>query len=144
MIRLNTTKALNRMALMMIIVPLLASCATVSRGTHTFFIVKTNPLGAKVVLSTGQSCPSTPCSFTMPRYPGFTITVSKAGYKTETIDIKSEINGHGGGALAGNVLAGGLIGMSVDSANGSLNDLVPNPVDITLVPETGPIAPSSH
>ena len=80
----------------------------------------------------------------MPRYPGFTITVSKAGYKTETIDIKSEINGHGGGALAGNVLAGGLIGMSVDSANGSLNDLVPNPVDITLVPETGPIAPSSH
>ncbi len=39
-----------------------------------------------------------------------------------------------GGAAAGNILLGGLIGGVVDGSNGASNHLAPNPVSVKLVP----------
>jgi len=36
--------------------------------------------------------------------------------------------------MAGNVLVGGIIGAAVDAGTGAMNDLVPNPVILQLVP----------
>ena len=68
----------------------------------------------------------------MPRKDAFDITVSKAGYVTQTQHIRSEVSGAGGAGMAGNILIGGVIGMAVDGTDGAMNDLKPNPLTITL------------
>jgi len=34
--------------------------------------------------------------------------------------------------MAGNIFVGGIIGVAVDAGSGAMNDLVPNPVNVTL------------
>jgi hypothetical protein len=46
------------------------------------------------------------------------------------------IAGAGAAGVAGNVLVGGLIGIGVDMATGASQDLVPNPVNVKLEPES--------
>ncbi len=61
----------------------LAACATVTRGTSTTFVVNTNPVGARVDLSTGASCAATPCSFQhVARQSEFDVTVIKLSRNT--------------------------------------------------------------
>ena len=45
--------------------------------------------------------------------------------------------------MAGNVLLGGLIGAAVDPSSGAMNDLLPNPVEVRLVPLSLGNMPSS-
>ena len=124
-----------------------SGCATVIRGTTTEFTVKSEPPEAKVATSTGFGCDSTPCTFKMPRKNAFDITVSKAGYVTQTQHIRSEVSGAGGAGMAGNIVAGGLIGMAVDGSDGAMNDLKPNPLTVTLEkagPTQAEAAPAAH
>jgi hypothetical protein len=44
------------------------------------------------------------------------------------------MSGGGGAGFAGNILAGGLIGMGVDATSGAMNDLMPNPLHVDLLP----------
>jgi hypothetical protein len=112
---------------------LLPACATVTRGTSQKFNIETTPTAAEVSLSTGQQCVS-PCKLKLKRKPGFTATVKKAGYQTQTLTIDSKLGGGGAVAGAGNILLGGVIGGIVDGTNGSMNNLTPNPLNVTLVP----------
>jgi chorismate mutase len=48
--------------------------------------------------------------------------------------------GGGSAGMAGNVILGGLIGAVVDSNNGATQDLVPNPLTVTL--ELQAVAPA--
>lgn len=116
----------------------LCACATITRGTTQAFEVRTVPAGAKVVTTMGISCESTPCVFpNVPRNSNFMVTITKPGYKTVTTNITNANLGQGNMNLAGNILAGGLIGIGLDASNGSLQDLVPNPLEVTLEPDTG-------
>lgn len=116
----------------------LCACATITRGTTQAFEVKTVPSGAKVVTTMGVSCEATPCVFpNVPRNSNFMVTITKPGYKTVTTNITNANLGEGNMNLAGNILAGGLIGIGLDASNGSLQDLVPNPLEVTLEPESG-------
>lgn len=112
----------------------LSACATVTRGTTTEFKVESTPPGAKVETSNGFSCASTPCTFNMPRKEAFDITVSKKGFQDSKTSIASELSGAGAAGMAGNVIAGGLIGMGIDATSGALKDLKPNPLQVTLTP----------
>lgn len=58
--------------------------------------------------------------------------MKKAGYKPKTVTVTSEMHGGGTAGAAGNVIAGGIVGIFVDAGNGSLNDLRPNPLTVTL------------
>jgi hypothetical protein len=40
--------------------------------------------------------------------------------------------------MAGNVLVGGLIGVAVDAGSGATQELVPNPLNVTLEPLPAP------
>jgi hypothetical protein len=70
----------------------------------------------------------------MPRKEAFDATFVKVGYETKTVHVDSKIRAGGTAGLVGNVVAGGVIGMAIDGTNGSMNDLVPNPLVVTLTP----------
>jgi hypothetical protein len=113
---------------------LFTSCATITRGVHEKLSVMSDPPGANVTLSTGERG-VTPAKFVKERRTdSFTVTVSKPGYASQTIKVESKFGGTGGGAMAGNLLLGGAIGMGVDAGTGAYKSLYPNPVSVHLVP----------
>lgn len=116
---------------------LFVSCATVTRGIHEKLRVESDPSGAEALLSTGETG-VTPAVFVKNRRTeNFTVTVSKAGYVSQTVKVESRASGTGGTAMAGNALIGGLIGIGVDAATGAYDSLYPNPVSVVLVPKKG-------
>lgn len=128
----------------LVVVIALPACATITRGTTQQFVVETTPSGAAVRTSAGFTCPSTPCTFSLPRKESFTVTASKAGYVTQTAEVTSGVAGGGAAGMAGNILLGGFIGIGVDATSGALNDLTPNPLQIILQPEiAAPVAPQA-
>jgi hypothetical protein len=110
----------------------LAGCATITRGANDTWTVNTTPTGAAVKTSNQFACDSTPCTFKMPRKAEFDVTITKAGYKAWTGHVTHHVSGAGGAGMAGNVLVGGIIGAGVDAVSGAMNDLVPNPLTVTL------------
>jgi hypothetical protein len=68
------------------------------------------------------------------RSADITVTINKDGYEPQMIPLTKEIPGTGAAGFAGNILAGGLIGMGVDAATGAAQDHKPNPVIVTLQP----------
>ena len=110
----------------------LCACATVTRGTSTQFKVVSTPPGATVKTSTGFSCAPTPCQIKLPRKRPFDATISLAGYQSQTLHIRSVVGGGGAAGFAGNAVAGGFLGMAVDGTDGAMNDLKPNPLNVTL------------
>ena len=107
------------------------ACATITRGTKQGFSVNSEPSGAHVEFSSGQSC-TTPCTLKVPRKDDFTLTINKDGYKEVKTNAVGQVSGSGGWALAGNIFLGGIIGLAVDFATGSARDIVPNPINANL------------
>lgn len=66
------------------------------------------------------------------------------------VTVSPQVSGGGGAGMAGNVLFGGLIGAAVDAGSGAMHDLVPNPVDVRMVPlnlgdmDTGGLPPDER
>lgn len=117
-----------------------SACATVIRGSSQNFLVKTEPTGAAVKLSTGETCEATPCTFRRSRKEAFAVTVSKPGYETQVIDIKHHWSAAGTTTgVIGNAILGGGIGIGVDAATGANQDLDPNPLVVAMKP----VAPAS-
>jgi hypothetical protein len=109
----------------------LSACATITRGTRQNYVIETDPQGANIQLSTGQHCVS-PCTLRLKRKDEFTVTATLDGYEPATAQIESHVRAGGVAGAAGNVLFGGVIGGVVDATNGSMNDLMPNPLRITM------------
>lgn len=138
-------KMLMRFGAALAVGSMVSGCATVTRGTQQKFAIISEPPGADVSMTTGMVC-KTPCHLKLRRKDEFVATITKAGYKPAQVSVESKMHGGGGAALAGNVLAGGIIGGVIDGTNGSLRDLEPNPLMVTLVPDTvpGPVVTPSE
>lgn len=108
----------------------LAGCATVVNGTSQSYVIDSNPHGAAVTLTDGTTC-TTPCKLKLKRRHDLRVDITHPGYKATYVLVQSKW----GGASAGNILLGGLIGTVVDSSNGSSNHLSPNPLKVNLVAE---------
>ena len=106
----------------------LSGCATVLNGVNQPVEFMSDPDGAVIRLYNGQSC-TTPCSFEMRRGDDNIVVFSKSGYQ----DVEVMIQSRTGGGVAGNLLAGGIIGGVVDASNGASNHLYPDPVYIRMV-----------
>ena len=114
-------------------VVLFTSCATMSQGSHDKLIVLSEPSRANVVLSSGEKG-VTPTTFVKGRRDNFTVTVSKAGYVSQTVNVESKASATGETNRPRNVLLGGPIGVTVDAISGAYNSLYPNPVSVRLLP----------
>jgi hypothetical protein len=129
---------------------LAAGCATVARGTSEQIQFDTIPASAEVrVIARSPFETSetpqpdapppktlacvTPCVLQVKRNEKLAITITKAGYATESFPLDPQASGEGvGGAIIGNALIGGALGVVVDSASGAMLDHCPNPVRLTL------------
>ena len=107
----------------------LSGCATVLNGTNQPVDFMSEPDGATIETLAGQTC-TTPCAFEMRRGDDSMVTFTADGYEPVTIYLQSRT----GGSVAGNLLAGGLIGGVVDASNGASNNLYPDPVFIRMAP----------
>jgi hypothetical protein len=111
-------------------------CASVTRGTTENISIATTPAGATADIS-GLEIPTacvTPCVVQAKRNADITVTINKEGYQPQIIPLTKEIPGSGAAGFAGNILAGGLVGMGVDAVTGAAQDHKPNPVIVTLQP----------
>jgi len=110
---------------------LATGCASISRGTKETLRVESEPTAAGVRLSTGATG-QTPAAFKLPRAKPLTVTISKEGYSTTNVAVKSVVSGKGAAGFLGNAVFGGIIGAAVDAGSGATKDLKPNPVRVTL------------
>ncbi|CAO4156050.1 translation initiation factor 2 [Methylorubrum extorquens] len=118
----------------------LAACGSVTRGTTELIAFTSEPPGAAVATTTSRYCATTPCSLDVPRSEEFDVTFTMPGFQPQTVPVRTKLAGAGAAGFAGNVLAGGDIGMGVDAYTGAAMDHTPNPVAVTLVPDALPSA----
>ncbi len=107
---------------------LLPGCASIVHGTRQKIAVTTNPPGASI--SDGETTIQSPGTMNLKRNQDYVLTITKPGYETETVKITHVISG----AVAGNLLAGGLIGWGVDAASGAQWRLEPETITLNLRP----------
>ncbi|WMS43873.1 PEGA domain-containing protein [Acuticoccus sp. MNP-M23] len=115
------------------VIPLLAGCGSIVRGTTEAVSIYSTPEGAKIKTDNGHEC-DTSCTFKVARRETFTVTVSKPGYRTEEVYVDTVVSAGGAAAMSGNVLLGGVVGAGVDVATGAGLDHSPNPVRVDLQP----------
>ncbi|GIX15703.1 MAG: hypothetical protein KatS3mg118_3662 [Paracoccaceae bacterium] len=122
------------------LLPLVAGCATVTRGTTSHVGFTSSPSGAEMRTSTGLSC-ITPCDLEIPRRQEFTAVFTHGGERRE-LRVTTRVAGEGAAGLAGNILIGGLIGAAVDVSTGATLEHVPNPVHVSFTPaaDAAPVA----
>lgn len=107
----------------------LGGCSTIVNGTTQSISISSDPAGAEVQVD-GNPVGVTPLSTELKRKHNHLVTISLNGYKSQQITINKVMSG----AVAGNILAGGLIGWGIDAANGSQYKLKPDTIAVVLVP----------
>ncbi len=114
----------------------LGGCASVTRGTTENISISSTPSGAEATI-TGLDVPTacvTPCAIVAKRNADIAVSFAKPGYEPEVVELTKEVPVTGAAGFAGNVIAGGLVGMGVDAVTGAAQDHKPNPVIVTLRP----------
>lgn len=119
-----------------------SGCATITRGTTNIIQIASNPPGATISTTLGETCGIAPCNMEVSRKDEFTVTATLDGYEPAEVRVRAVVSGAGVGATAGNVVAGGIIGVVVDGATGATLTHKPNPVILTLQP-TNPSNPAT-
>jgi hypothetical protein len=110
---------------------LVAGCASMTRGTQNQVQITSDPPGAEAKTSAGHAC-VTPCTLAFGRKDEFSVVISKAGYESQEVPVRTQLANAGAAGFAGNVLVGGVVGMAVDASTGATLEHCPNPVAVTL------------
>ena len=116
---------------------LCGGCASIVKGTTQAIPVASSPTGADVKLD-GNRVGQTPMSVEAKRKTDHLLTIEKEGYQSESVAITRDI----GGAVFGNIIAGGLIGWGVDAISGAQWNLSPKTISISLKANTTAVAPA--
>ena len=110
----------------------LSACATASQGTKQKIYVNSSPQNAEVITSHGYGCDETPCSFYVPRNSSFVMNISKSGFSTKTIKIKTVLSSVGTAKSLGSVILGGVVAGGYDIYKGAVLELAPDKVNVEL------------
>ena len=117
----------------------LSGCASIVEGTTQSIAITSPPTdGAKCVLtsSEGTYYVTTPGNTTVHKTKNdLDVVCTKDGFKEARTTIPSHFNG----ATAGNILAGGVIGLGIDAATGA-NYNYPTEFAVTMDPVDAPSA----
>jgi hypothetical protein len=133
---------LQDMRPLLLIVPLVAlsGCASIIEGSTQEITVNTTPAGAKcAMMRNGQhiaEVASSPGSAVIKKTGAdVTISCTKPGYQEASVVDNSDV----AAATFGNIIAGGLVGVVIDAADGSIHKYDPA-VSVTLEPLVPPAA----
>jgi hypothetical protein len=113
-----------------------AGCATIVKGSHQKVPIGSDPPGADVLVD-GSLVGQTPLNVEMKRKNDHLVTIQKSGYRPKSVAVVKDV----GGAVWGNIIAGGLIGWGVDASTGAQYNLTPETIAVTL--ESTAVADSS-
>jgi hypothetical protein len=117
-----------------------SGCATVIHGTTQDVLIETEPPGATVMIFPDEIEIVAPAEIELDRERAYTARASLDGHHVGTGYLDRVFSG----AINGNILLGGLIGMSVDIGNGAAFKLTPDPLLIKLTPlDEDPAQPST-
>ena len=119
---------------------LVSACASIVNGSTQKIAISSQPAGATIRIYDQTDSEiwdsTTPNSTELKRGNGFftgnkyRIEISKEGYQTEVVELKSQLNGW---YIGGNFLFGGLIGwLIVDPMTGAMWALSPGDVDVRM------------
>ena len=98
----------------------LAGCASATRGWTEQIAINTTPEGVNARIDGGDQHECvTPCTVTVRRNADVTVHLNKPGYRPETVALTKEVSVGGAAGFAGNIIAGGAVGMVVDAASGA-------------------------
>jgi hypothetical protein len=114
----------------------MSGCATIMNGTTQEVRFRSTPVAADV--RAGSLSTTTPGSLHLERAKEHDVEITKPGFLPARVHIGQVENG----AMDGNLIMGGLIGMTIDLSTGAHYDLEPCEVDVTLVPEENPTTPA--
>lgn len=110
----------------------ITGCQTAVRGTSDTVKIFASPPSAKITTSLGHTCKS-PCSLKIKRRKKFTVTASKPGYKSKTVEVGIKIDKKSALKTAGSfIVPGGSALVAVDAITRANYDHHPNPVRIKL------------
>ncbi|WP_425410478.1 translation initiation factor 2 [Hyphococcus sp.] len=119
---------------------LTTACATVVRGTKETAKFESMPAGATVMAESisddklGPFTCVTPCELELKRKRDWAVVYKLDGYQPASGTLEKKVTGGGVASGAGNVIAGGIIGIGVDAGTGANLDLRPNPMIAELQP----------
>lgn len=130
---MNTIKNYIFLVLIVSLISMCSGCASIINGTTQEVPVTVDPINATVSAVGGKITivDEAPCTLKLKRKHNQILTISAPGYKPQTVELRSVLSG----AVAGNILAGGLIGWGVDAATGADSRLVPETVEVILQPD---------
>jgi uncharacterized protein YceK len=100
---------------------LVTGCASIVSGTTQPISFNSTPIGARVLIN-GADMGKTPLTLELKRKQSYAVAINLDGYKPETMNIERGLNGW----VWGNIIFGGLIGVVVDAASGSMYKLTPD------------------
>jgi hypothetical protein len=104
-------------------------CASLIHGSTQQIALSSTPSGATVVIN-GLQRLQTPTTVELPRKETHQLEFKLDGYHSETIWVRHVTSN----MIAGNIIAGGLIGFVVDHSTGAAFRLVPEVVQVDLRP----------
>jgi hypothetical protein len=117
----------------------LTGCASIISGRHEAVTFTSSPDDALVTID-GKQFGKTPITAQLERMSKpQVVTISKDGYKTETFQLKSTVNGW----FFGNLIFGGLLGSSTDSSTGAINEYAQNMFNFALTPAGASTLPAN-
>ena len=106
---------------------LTTGCATIVKGTTQGVPVSSDPSGADILVD-GMLVGTTPTDIELKRKRDHLIVIEKKGYAPKSVAVVKNV----GGAVWGNIIAGGLIGWGVDATSGAQNNLSPKTIYVKL------------
>ena len=112
-----------------------SGCASIVKGSTQSIPVASDPSAADVLVD-GNLSGETPTNVELKRKHDHLITIQKTGFRPRSVPVVKAV----GGAVFGNILAGGLIGWGVDAATGAQYNLIPKTISVQLEPLTAPVS----
>jgi hypothetical protein len=122
-----------------ILIASLSGCGAIFKGSSQDISIQSAPAGATVTGSPGFGTLTTPTTVKLSRNSNYEMSFSKEGYNSTSVGIRKSADG---GIIVLDVLFTGLIGVVIDAATGSWNNLKPETVNAVLEKEeTGMLGP---
>lgn len=105
----------------------LFGCATFTRGSYQRIELLSEPPGATILILPSGKRIETPASLELRRDRALTLIVEKDGYRALRVFVDTELDAWAMLPYSGNLIFGGVVGMSRDHRSGALFHLVAYP-----------------